>query len=155
MHAGDIIRTLRFIIKRDDIQKDNISGIAVGDVGPAMLHAAVFEELIKKVALVNSPASYRCIVLNRLYDYDFSILIPGILKHYDLPDLAAALAPRPLLLVNMANNTSLPAPKSWVIEEEEVALTAYKAKNRLENISIRLWDATHTYSDIYDGWLNH
>ena len=142
IQAGDIIRTLRFLLNRKDVRKDKIGAFAAGDAGPALLHAAVFEKQIRKAALLSAPVSYRSIVTSRRYNYDFAVMIPGVLTAYDLPDLAAAITPRPLLVVNGADNTSLPASVSWVKDEMAVTGNAYSLRRGADNFTIKKRDET-------------
>jgi hypothetical protein len=53
------------------------------------------------IALEGSPVSYRSLVDNRFYLPSFILgSVPASLKQYDLPQLAAGLAPRKLLLID-------------------------------------------------------
>ena len=65
--------------------------VGVGQSGPIVLHAAVMDErgLIKKVSLQHSLVSWSNIVENGLSRDQLSSVVPGVLAHYDLPDLAA------------------------------------------------------------------
>ncbi len=47
--------------------------------------------------------SYESVVKNRIHRDVFESIVPGALKLYDLPDLAAMLAPRPVWVVNAAD----------------------------------------------------
>ncbi len=46
------------------------------------------------------PASYGEIARSELYAQPASLMLPGVLQDFDLPDVWAALAPRALLVVN-------------------------------------------------------
>ncbi len=63
----------------------------------AML-GALYEDHVRTVAVRSGLASYLSILENRFAYVPQNIIIPGILELGDLPDIAAALAPRPLLL---------------------------------------------------------
>ncbi|MGH9722747.1 MAG: alpha/beta hydrolase family protein, partial [Bryobacteraceae bacterium] len=47
----------------------------------------------------------------------FENVIPGVLKQYDLPDLVASLAPRPVWLVDTINPAGVLAPLEGVKAE--------------------------------------
>jgi cephalosporin-C deacetylase-like acetyl esterase len=101
INAGDVIRTAEFLRSRSDVNQDRLSAIGIGELGPVLLHAAAFDRSISDVVLVQSPITYESFVLNRYYRPELvHSVVPGALREYDLPDLAAALAPRGLLLVN-------------------------------------------------------
>jgi len=82
------------------IDKTKVSCVAFSSTGSALIHAAAFDERIKRIAVVDGLASYRQIVMNRAYQFDSSEMIGGVLTAYDLPDLVGVLAPRETLLLN-------------------------------------------------------
>jgi cephalosporin-C deacetylase-like acetyl esterase len=101
INAGDIIRTVQFLRSRSDVNQDRLSAIGIGELGPVLLHATAFDRSISDVVLVQSPTTYESFVLNRYYRPELvHAVVPGALREYDLPDLAATLAPRGLLLLN-------------------------------------------------------
>lgn len=68
-----------------------------GATGPVALHAAVLADAERKIAgvtLENSLESWRSLVQARFHDRELANIVPGALRHYDLPDLAAALGDR-------------------------------------------------------------
>jgi hypothetical protein len=72
------------------------------------LHAAVLDERIRKVALERSLGAWECVVRHRIHRGVFENVIFGVLKAYDLPDLAVTLAPRKLWLIDPANQLGEP-----------------------------------------------
>jgi hypothetical protein len=98
VQAGDIARLVNVL--KADRHIDEIYGIARKEMSPALLHAAAFLPSIRRVALIEPLASYRSLVMSRSYYSPFIIgAVPAMLTSYDLPDLAAALAPRKLLMI--------------------------------------------------------
>ena len=102
VRAGDVLRLAATVTAREDIE-DDLTGIARGSLGPVLLHAAALDPstppAFSNVALIGSLLSYASLVENE--DYRAELVhasVPGALTAYDLPDLAARLAPRPLLL---------------------------------------------------------
>ena len=65
-----------------------------------LLHAAVLDARLKKVILEGGLASYDMIETSKIQHGIVESVIPGVLKDYDLPDLVAALAPRPTWIVD-------------------------------------------------------
>jgi len=99
LRAEDILRVVHFAKRLDNIE--TISVIAKGVTTSEMLHAAVFCDDIKKVALLDPLMSYTDITLTRDYSPKFILdVVPGSVGKYDLPDLMAALKGRKLLLNN-------------------------------------------------------
>lgn len=99
IQAGDINAVFSFLKNRKDVDGNKIAGIAIGELGPSLLHAAALNKSIMSVALSGSPVSYRSVVMNQFYNRSFiNCSVPGALTAYDLPDLMASLAPRRILI---------------------------------------------------------
>lgn len=107
VHAADLVRLVEVIKGRSP--KDEIWGVARGEMGPPLLHAASLEPRIGRIAISGMYASYQMVVDNEYYNPRFIYsMVPGALKAYDLPDLAGTLAPRPLLITNLVDSRGNP-----------------------------------------------
>ena len=62
------------------------------------LFAAALDKNISELYLAGGLVSFRSIVDTENYDHSFANFVPGLLRHTDLPDVAASLAPRPVTL---------------------------------------------------------
>ena len=72
-----------------------------GALGSELLHTAVLEERIEKLALINPFLSYAEIATSLEYKPAFiTSVVAGALKSYDLADLMALLSPKRVLIVN-------------------------------------------------------
>jgi len=60
--------------------------------------AAAFDPRIQSVTLDGMLASYQSIIDTRLHRQVFEQVVPGAIRHYDLDDLAKAIAPRPVTI---------------------------------------------------------
>jgi hypothetical protein len=82
--------------------------------GPLALYTALLENRLKGVLTDQSLSTFSRLVTSRLYTYHFMDFLPRILHHHDLPQVAAALAPRPLWLLNSrdAQKNELGLPSS-------------------------------------------
>jgi hypothetical protein len=115
MRAEDIIRAVDYLVSRPDVDRARIAAFGRGAEGVPLAHAAVLDERIGRLILEHTLASYRSAVdrpVNRgLYD----VLVPGVLKKYDIDDLLAALSPRPVTLIDPADplGRALRAVHKW------------------------------------------
>jgi len=138
IQAGDIVRMVRYLESRDDIDYNNISAIARGKMCPALVHATVYEDTIKKVALIEPLISYSSIVMNRYYSTSFiPSMVAGALTAYDLPDITACIAPRKLLMVNITDQNKDKADSESVEEELGIVRSAYTESGSKENFEIK------------------
>jgi cephalosporin-C deacetylase-like acetyl esterase len=103
MRAADIFRGVDLLEARPEVDRANISGVGKGAAAVAMLHAAALDRRIRKVTLENMLVSYDAIVTHRIHREMFEQIVPSALKYYDLPDLAASLAPREVSILDAVN----------------------------------------------------
>jgi len=110
MQAGSITRAVEYLSSRDDVKAGSIATVARGITGPALLHAAAFDERIAAVSLAEAPVSWESVVRKRIYDQAIgSTIVPSALLRYDLPDLMGVVSPRPLLVIDPLDGDAGPA----------------------------------------------
>jgi cephalosporin-C deacetylase-like acetyl esterase len=78
--------------------RDEVHIVGVGLAAPVALHAAALQPSIKQVTLERGLISWSNVAHMPVSYNQLSSVVPGVLKVYDLPDLAATLAPRPLTI---------------------------------------------------------
>lgn len=98
MRMADIVRGLDVLEARGIRAEGGVVGFARGNPGVAMLHAAVVDKRLAKLVLEDLPPTYRTLATTPIHRQVFDVVIPDVLRNYDLPDLAAAVAPRPVVL---------------------------------------------------------
>lgn len=65
-----------------------------GAAGPLVLHAAALDARIGDLHLDPPPVSWSTRVQASVHRRQLASAVPGALRHYDLPDLIVAVAPR-------------------------------------------------------------
>jgi dienelactone hydrolase len=136
IQAGDVSRVVKFLKSRAEVDPSRISGMALESMGPVLLHAAAFDPSIRSIALAGSPLSYRSVVMNRFYEVPFSACVAGALTAYDLPDLAAAVAPRKILFLRPSNQLMKQAGEEEVSEELRFPRAVYSSRSAAGNIRV-------------------
>ena len=96
-----------------------IEAIGCGSAGPVVLHAAMLEPRIRRVTLDRSVLSWVAVVQAPDSHNQLTNVVPGVLATYDLPDLATALAPRPLTV--RAAVDAIGKPVTLAVMEEAYA----------------------------------
>jgi hypothetical protein len=104
VRAADVVRLTGLL--NGYFEMKEVLALARGEMAAELLHAAAFEPEISRVALLEPLTSYNSLVSSRFYNPRFIHgAVPGMLRYYDLPLLAASLAPRRLLLSNPVDGT--------------------------------------------------
>jgi dienelactone hydrolase/pimeloyl-ACP methyl ester carboxylesterase len=104
---------------------DGVRVVALGSAGPAALHAAALYPGIKGLTLERSLISWTTVVRTPISHNQLTNVVPGALKMYDLPDLAAACAPRPLTIRGALDPAGKPAAKAALTDAYRRAADAY------------------------------
>ncbi len=103
MKAADLLRAAEVLRACDGIDPERLIYVgADGHAGVAALFAALLDERAAGAAACTLLASFREFLDDkacRVPDCAEIAFLPGALEAFDIPDLAAALAPRPLLLM--------------------------------------------------------
>lgn len=144
IQAGDVVR-LSHLLKQDTLIKE-VYALAKKQMAPVLLHAAAFDKSIVRIALISSYSSYRSIATSRFYKLDFiQSTVAGSLSRYDLPDLAASLAPRKLLLFGVTDGSGAAGD---TIADMKVISNAYQLKeNQLQIVPAKSDDTLLSVSN--------
>lgn len=93
--------------------------------GLLALLVALFDDDVRGVAVRNGLSDYRSILESPTCHVPHDVVVPGVLAVSDLPDVAAALAPRPLRLERLVDGRNLPLPESELAARYQMASDAY------------------------------
>jgi dienelactone hydrolase len=97
----DDIRTLDYLASRPEVDAKRLAcvGLSVGGYRSFML--AALDERIRAAVAVGWMTSFASqLRRHTMNTMGLSFTIPGMYRHFDLPDLAAAIAPRSVLVMN-------------------------------------------------------
>jgi uncharacterized protein (TIGR03435 family) len=93
IRADDVLEAADWVLANE--HPSSVTVHAVGALGIVALHAAMLDPRITRVEVDDSLPTYRSIVDEPLSRNVSEIVIPGVLKKYDVPDLIHATARRP------------------------------------------------------------
>jgi cephalosporin-C deacetylase-like acetyl esterase len=104
----DTLRALDYLRSRPDAG-GTVSLVGDGSHGVIALYAAALDERVRGVALRRTVTDYRSLAVAERYSQPFGIYAYGLLREFDLPDVARAVGPRPVLVLNPVSATGEPA----------------------------------------------
>ncbi|HUX58593.1 MAG TPA: acetylxylan esterase [Bacteroidales bacterium] len=153
IQAGDVVR-LAMLLK-EKYEFSEISGFARKEMAPVMLHAAAFSKHFSSVVLFEPYSSYKSIVMSRYYNPLFIPgTVPGALREYDLPDLAANLAEGKLFIAGVTDGFGSTKDISGINKDLGIIKKAYRQHNSNENLIILTGNSLSSKYDILLDWLN-
>jgi dienelactone hydrolase len=99
----DFLRCLDYLESRCDVDPKRIHGLGEGAAALAVLFSAVLDDRLRSTLFDRAIATFGSIVESKAYSLDLSWFLFDVLRHFDLPDLTALLAPRPCWILNAIN----------------------------------------------------
>ena len=139
----DTLRALDYLRSRPDVG-GAVSLVGDGPHGVIALYAAALDERVVGVALRHTVTDYRSLAVAERYTQPFGIYAYGILREFDLPDVASAAGPRPVLLLDPVTPVGEPAGS--------IARDLYKS---VPNVTVRTTDAAEDPAQVLAAWASH
>ncbi|MGA3323513.1 MAG: alpha/beta hydrolase family protein [Terriglobia bacterium] len=151
MRAHDIECGVDVLANRPEVDGGKIYGMAVGAATIPLLHHAVFDTRLKKVVLKGGLISYGSVETFRIQRGIIENVIPGVLKAYDLPDLVAALVPRPTWIVDARDPLGHRVGIAEVRGQYAGAVEAFKSTGAQDALHIEVTEPRDEFGTTYRG----
>ncbi len=152
IQAGDVVMLAKLLANTEGINE--VFGLAKKETCPILLHAAAFHRSISRVALIEPYSSYMSIAKSRFYQLNFMYgVVAGALKKYDLPDLAASLAPRKLCITGVTDGNGTSSDEAQISKDMNFIRSVYRSKNEEDKIFISVPGVDDDRFTIYRDWI--
>ena len=145
----DILRALDYLKSRSDVDASQVRILGKGPAGLAALMATALDERVRSVLAEQTLATYRSIVDSEDYTLALDWFVPGILQHFDVPDIAAAIYPRPVWIMDALDAEGSVLTESAVQE-------SYSQRVLATSIALKTFNLQTTGEDdkgVYVDWL--
>ena len=119
MRAYDVARGVDLLAGRPEVDAERIYAYGKGAGATAVLYAALLDARIRRVALEGLLSSYEAVTSQRLHRDVFEQVAPGILRHGDIPEMLAALAPRPVAVLSTSDPLRRVEPRPGAVKPAE------------------------------------
>ena len=152
IRAGDVVMLTRLLKEHAGLKE--VFGYAKKEMTPVLLHAAAFTPAVSRIALIEPYSSYYSIVMNRYYQPGYIHgAVPGALKAYDLPDLAASLSPRKLLIAGPTDGNGKSLDAENINKDFEVIKSTYRIQNAEGQLDIRTLKPDQKLDVLLSDWI--
>jgi hypothetical protein len=94
LRVDDVIAAVNFMQGSTTGDANQITAQASGHLGLVLLHAAALDPRLKHVTIDHTLESYKSLLHAPMPIDAPEDILPGVLLHYDIPDLVKALGPR-------------------------------------------------------------
>lgn len=130
----DIVALVQALANHQPLTGRKIRIAARGKMTTPAVFAAAIGPRVDSLYLAGGLVSYRSIVESENYSHSFANFVPNLLRHTDLPDVIAGLAPRSVTLAGSVDAMGRPAP-------EGVVNAVYKAAGNVRIVASGEWSA--------------
>jgi hypothetical protein len=121
--------------------------------------AAALDLRIQTTATWNSPVSFQSLIaetgngegVERSKVHPASSFLTGVLCHFDLPDLAAAIAPRAVTIANPNDGRGQPVPADQIARVYRHASQVYSGLGAPEGLQTVVGPYAETAPDVCDA----
>ena len=127
-------RVLDVLMVLRALGRDEVHVFAEGLAGPVALHAAALDPTIRKVTLDRALVSWSNVAHTPLTVNQLSSVVPNALKVYDLPELAATLAPRALTIRDPRDAALRPVSQADLEKCYRVCREAFAGQGTAKNL---------------------
>jgi len=130
MRVLDVVRSIDYVLSRPDVDPAGVHLIGRGTGALWSLYAAALDDRVKALVAHGGLLSYRALTSVDRYVTESSVFVRDVLTRFDLPQVAAAVAERPLTII---------APRGPMNQEIEIpaARDAYRWTSSVyENLGV-------------------
>jgi cephalosporin-C deacetylase-like acetyl esterase len=126
MRVLDVVRSVDYALSRPDVSAEQIEVIGQGAGALWVLFAAALDSRIKSAVAEGGLISYGALAQVDRYTHNAGIFLRGVLERFDLPHVAAAVAPRQLTLRAPVDAMKRPVSAQAARDAYRFALEAYR-----------------------------
>ncbi len=127
--------------------------VGVGMGGLVAAHAAALDPRVAGVISIGAPLSYRSIFDDPRTSQPVSCLLPGVLGAYEIRDVYASVAPRPLLIINPEDPRRRPVAADAAREECAWTFEIYESLDATDAIRIESGLGHSEIRTLLGEWL--
>ncbi|MBP1992299.1 alpha/beta hydrolase family protein [Paenibacillus eucommiae] len=142
LNIWDIMRCIDYLETREEVDPGRIGSAGLSFGGAWSLYATVFEERIKASAVCGYFNTFESFAIN-WGNFCGSMTIPNVLKYGEMADVAALIAPRPLLISNGNQDHGFPIEAS--IQAFPTLEKAYQAAGYPDRVKHDVFDGGHEF----------
>jgi cephalosporin-C deacetylase-like acetyl esterase len=139
----DGMRVIDFLLTRKEVDPERIGCMGLSFGGTMTTYLALFDDRIKAADIICYATTTEHYAISRP-NFCGSQLVPYLYKYADVPDVIAAIAPKPLLIESGASDTCF-----WIhsaMKAHETVRRAYEVSGHPENLWIEVFPGEHGFS---------
>jgi len=154
MRVRDIVRSIDYVLARDDVEKSGVRLIANGRGALWSLYAAALDVRVRGLLADRALITYKSLTQTDRYLHGANILVPNLLNHLDLPHVAGAVADRYLAILDPVGPMGQPADINLSRRSYAWTRALYSAVGADDRFEVMARRPGSDPADAYRGFLN-
>ena len=154
MRIKDALRAVDVLSRRTDVNPSKIFVLGEGAGGVMAEFVAALDRRVTGIAVAGTLLDYRQIIDTGNYAIHVDLFLPQILRYFDLPELAAEIAPRPFLLLDSQDALKRALSLESVKQEMRMGLRTYQLLGASSQLSMQTTPDRNTRLEVILQWLN-
>jgi dienelactone hydrolase len=141
----DDIRTVDYLVTRPEVDKSRIGCVGLSVGGLRSCHLAALDDRIKAAVVVGWMASFPAQLKSHIrWTIGPTMLVPGLYRDLDYPDVASLAMPAALLVINGSKDTLF--DREGVKASFDKLTACYKKAGIPQKLRVRLYDTPHEFN---------
>jgi cephalosporin-C deacetylase-like acetyl esterase len=136
MRVQDVLQAVNYALQRPDVAKDTLRVHGIGMAALCALYAGALDDRIRSTVCERGLLSYSTLARSDRYLHGANIFVRNVLKHFDLPHVAGAIADRELTLISPVDAMKKRVPAEEVRKAYEWTIAAYVAAGKSEKFRV-------------------
>jgi hypothetical protein len=141
---------INYLVSRPDVDPSQIRLLGTGGAGLAAMMAGFIDERPRSILVDQTLVSYVSILESEDYSLKLAWFVPGILRKFDLPDIAFGLSPRSCWILNGVDSRGQTLSETAMRERYSHRLR--RPASSLSNVRF-LVSPEHEAQERYLDWL--
>ncbi len=154
MRVNDALGVVRYLRTRPDVDSQRVAMAGRGWAAVVALFSASLDGEISAAVLEAMPASYSALAKAEIYQQPAFFLLPGALQDFDLTDVFATLAPRPLLVLNPQDPLTRKMVEQESLAAFEPVRAAYDAAKASASFTVKVESLEADVPKVLEEWLS-
>jgi cephalosporin-C deacetylase-like acetyl esterase len=151
----DALQALDYLRTRKEIAQGRIWVMGDGPHGLIALYAAALDEKLRGAIVSGSVTDYQSLATADDYAQPFGIYLYNVLRSFDLPDVAAAAVPRPLMLLDATGPDGKPAGTEKTKSIYARTRQAYESAGKAEQFAVQASTDKAPALELVKQWIDH
>jgi len=154
MRVLDVVQGISCLKARPEVDSDSVGVVGAGAGALMGLYAAALRDDVRCIAAHRGLYAYRALTSSPFHCHHLGLFLPGVLRAYDLGEVAGLVAPMPLLLLDPVDEMGRPPDEQALQDEYEIARVVFGVLGAADRLAIVRSDTSAATAQTLATWIS-